>query len=72
MINTFFIWWFLPDLPDDFDHFESHFNTIMGVFCRQGWNSGHAVVTIAQDFNSQTVVFLCKFKENNLKSFYFI
>lgn len=70
-ILRFFI---LPDLAYDFDHFEPHFHTIRCVFRRQIRNSGHAVVTVAQDFNSQTVGFLCElqivssFLSNELKN----
>ena len=48
----------LPDLLDDFDHFETHFDAILGVVVDRVRQSGNAVITISQDFDSQTIVLL--------------
>lgn len=38
------------------DHVETHFHAIPGMFWTRLRKSGHAVVTITQDLNSQTVI----------------
>ena len=45
-------------LPDGLDHAEAHLHAAVGVVGAWLRQAGHAVVTISQDFDSQTVVFL--------------
>jgi len=58
----------LPDTPDDFNHFQSQEDTVLGMIFGMhgilgeregiGNQTGNAVVTVPQQFNSQTVVTL--------------
>jgi len=49
------------------DHIEAHFHGAFGVILSRFWQSGDTIITVAQDFNPQTVVVLGKRVEKQLR-----
>jgi hypothetical protein len=47
-----------PDIRDEVNHVETHFYAIVSVTRIGDWNSGDAIVTIAQDLDTHAVVTL--------------
>ena len=47
-----------PNIGDDVNHLNARFDAVLGVFLRRYGKTGNAVVAIAQNFDSQTIVSL--------------
>lgn len=58
------------DAGDGVDHVQAHFHGAMGMVGARLWKTGHAVVAVAQDFDSEAVVVLKQQENtNNYSSF---
>jgi hypothetical protein len=60
--NGYFLAKMANFLPDGVDHVEPHLDAVLGVVDARIRKSGHAVVAIAQDLDSQAVVVLKRIK----------
>ena len=45
-------------LLDGINHLQAHIDTIRSMLWSRDWQARYTIITIAQDFNAQTVIFL--------------
>lgn len=45
-------------LLDGLTHVQTHFHTVLGVVGQRLWQAGYTVITVAQDFDPHTFIFL--------------